>query len=156
MKLKARIIEKTKSPFVSKKQIQETVLFFKKELLLEGIEKEKLNKKELLIVFTSSEEMKQLNKNYLNKNRATDVLSFSPVVEESLGELILSIEKIKTQAIEHKLSLQEEMMYLILHGLLHLLGYHHEKGGKMAKKMYHIQDNIFEKWQKQVFKKRKS
>ena len=154
--MKVRIIEKVNPPFVSKKQIQESVLFFKKEFLLEGIEKEKLNKKELLIVFTSSEEMKQLNKNYLNKNRATDILSFSPVVEESLGELILSIEKIKDQAIEHKLSFPEETMYLILHGLLHLLGYHHEKGGKMAKKMYQIQDNIFEKWQKQVFKEQKA
>ena len=144
--MRLRIIQKVKSKFISKKQIQESLTFFQKELISKKADKKKLNQN-ILIVFTSSEEMKQLNQNYLNKNNATDILSFSSMEKNSLGELILSVEKIKLQAREHGLSFQEEMIYLILHGILHLLGYHHEQGGEEAKETYRIQDLLFQAWQ---------
>ena len=98
-------------------------------------------------MFVSSLEIRKLNKKFLKKNKATDVLSFSPIDENSLGELVLCVEKIEQQAKDHKISFEEEMAYLLLHGLLHLLGYHHEKGGASARKMYQIQDEIFSQWQ---------
>jgi len=143
-----RVIQKVKASFISKKQIQESLNFFQKELIAHKKDQKKLNQK-ILIVFTSSQEMKQLNKQYLNKDKATDVLSFSPSEEGYLGELILSVEKIKLQAKEHDLSPQEEMIYLILHGLLHLLGMNHEKGGQEAQQMYEVQDSLFQAWQEQ-------
>ena len=146
--MRLKIIQKVKSRLICNKQIEESLCFFEKGLLSYGVDKKKLCQK-ILIVFISSDEMKQLNKNYLNKSYVTDILSFSPIEEDSLGELALSVEKIKSQAKEHGLSFQEEMIYLILHGLLHLLGYHHEKGGKQAKKMYRIQDSLFQEWQNQ-------
>ncbi len=103
--------------------------------------------KELTIAFVSPSSMRSLNKKFFKKNRVTDVLSFSPLQKNSFGELALCGEKIKQQAKEHGLSAEEETAYLVLHGFLHLLGYHHEQGGESAKKMYQIQDEIFDKWQ---------
>ena len=100
-----------------------------------------------MIAFVSSADIQKLNKNFLKKNYVTDVLSFSPLEEDSFGELALCREKIKSQAKEHNLSIEEETAYLVLHGFLHLLGYHHEQGGESAEKMYKMQDKIFEEWQ---------
>ena len=61
-----------------------------------------------------------------------------------LGELVLCGEVVRSQAEDHQLSLQEELGYLLIHGLLHLLGYEHEKGGKKAKIMFELQDRLFE------------
>ena len=104
--------------------------------------------KKLFIIFVSLKDIQALNFYYLKKNRPTDILSFSPAEKDSLGELVLCEQQIKIQAKQHSLLFEEEMMYLILHGLLHLLGYHHEKGGKEAQKMYQLQDSLFNLWLK--------
>ena len=100
-----------------------------------------------MISFVSSKNIQNLNQNFLKKNYVTDILSFSPSEKDSFGELALCGEQIISQAKDHKLTVKEETAYLILHGFLHLLGYHHEQGGKLAKQMYEIQDEIFHKWQ---------
>jgi len=63
----------------------------------------------------------------------------------SLGELILCPQVLKAQAKEHDFSFQEELGYMIIHGVLHLLGYDHEKTSHQAKKMFRLQDQIFDK-----------
>ena len=100
----------------------------------------------LVIAFVSEESMKKLNHRFRGKNQVTDILSFSPVEEGGLGELALCIPQIEIQAQSHKLTVEEETFYLILHGILHLLGYNHEKEDAKAKEMYQIQDGIFEEW----------
>lgn len=99
--------------------------------------------KQLIIVFVSPAEIKKLNKKHRGKNRATDVLSFSPVESTSLGELILCPAVIRAQAIANEWSDYHEYAYMILHGILHLLGYDHEKDDKAARQMYRLQDDIF-------------
>ena len=118
---------------------------------------------ELTIVFVKVHEMKRLNKNFRSKNKVTDILSFSDQGELGLmdskrdgkssmnssyrgflGELILCGEVVQRQAQDHQLGVQEELGYLLIHGLLHLLGYEHEKGGKKAKIMFELQDRLFE------------
>ena len=146
--MKLEIINYTKFRPPSQKKIRSDLYFFEKALVQRKILDSQLASKKLVIVFVSSLKIRKLNKEFLNKDRPTDILSFFPVEDDSLGELALCIEKIKKQSKEHKLSFQEEMAYLLLHGLLHLLDYHHEKGGAEAKKMYQIQDEIFSKWQK--------
>lgn len=83
------------------------------------------------IIFSNDKEIKALNKNYRGKDKATDVLSFnmdSPVDDDSVfGEIYLSIETASKQAKKLKVSLDEEYLRLICHGLLHLLGYDHKK-----------------------------
>ncbi len=96
------------------------------------------------LVFVSSDEMKQLNKAYRRKNRPTDVLSFAPTEPGSLGELVFSLSVLKKQAAEHKLSLNMELGYMVLHGVLHLLGLDHERSVSEAKRMFRIQDKVFD------------
>ena len=102
--------------------------------------------KKLLLAFVSLSDIQALNLRYLKKDLPTDILSFSPTEKDSLGELVLCEEQIQNQAEPHGLLFEQEMMYLILHGLLHLLGYRHEKGGPEAKKMYQLQDSLFSEW----------
>lgn len=99
----------------------------------------------LTVVLVSSALSRKLNKKYRQKNYATDVLSFSPVEPESLGELVLCFEVLKRQAKEHELSFRHELGYMLLHGILHLLGFDHENSKAQAQEMFKIQDEIFER-----------
>ena len=144
--MKLEIINNEKLSLVSRKFLKDSLQFFEKALIRKFFLPEDLNKR-LTIVFVSATSIRNLNKKFLKKNYVTDILSFSPLQENSFGELVLCTEKIKSQAKEHHLDVEEETAYLVLHGLLHLLGYQHEQGGGLAKKMYKIQDEIFYKWQ---------
>ena len=100
-------------------------------------------KKELTIVFVDKQEAQKMNKHFRFKNYATDVLSFSGDWG-SLGELVICPQVIQKQAVEHQLSFRDEAAYMVLHGILHLLGFDHEIGGDAAREMYELQDRIFE------------
>jgi len=100
---------------------------------------------ELGLVITGQEKVRQLNRSYLGKDEPTDVLSFSMLPEplaggESdsitpfvtppdgvvhLGEVIISYPQAVIQAGEHRHSIKREVAVLIIHGVLHLLGYDH-------------------------------
>ena len=101
---------------------------------------------ELTLVFVSAPEIKALNARYRGKESATDVLSFSASNWEpqSLGELVLCLPVIDRQAQEHRHSFREELGYMVLHGILHLLGYEHEKSTTQARRMFQLQDAVFE------------
>lgn len=99
---------------------------------------------QLTLVFVDEPEGKKLNLTYRSKNRATDVLSFEALEPNSLGELVLCTPVLKTQAKEHDLSFRFEVGYMLLHGVLHLLGYDHEKGKAEAEQMFQLQDEIFD------------
>ncbi|MCB0394790.1 MAG: rRNA maturation RNase YbeY [Bdellovibrionales bacterium] len=102
------------------------------------------NKKEIVIVFMDEKSAKDLNQQFRKKNYATDVLSFDPVDPESLGELVLCAQVVDRQAKEHELSFLEETIYLVIHGILHLLGYEHENDPEGEKEMMALQDEIFD------------
>lgn len=86
---------------------------------------------EVSVSFVTNQEIKELNKLYRNVDSETDVLSFPMDDEEEfdgiiiLGDVILSTEKIKEQALEFGHSFEREMIYLTVHSMLHLLGYDH-------------------------------
>lgn len=76
------------------------------------------------IVFVDNDYIAGLNNKFLGKNSATDVLSFNlSDPDEALGEVYVSIEQAKTQAVEYKVSFQNEVLRLVAHGVYHLLGY---------------------------------
>lgn len=84
------------------------------------------------IIFIDDDEMHRLNKEYRGIDRTTDVLSFAlndnkhiESVINSLGDIFISIPKMKSQAIEYEHSEKRELSFLTLHGILHLLGYDH-------------------------------
>jgi probable rRNA maturation factor len=106
--------------------------------------KHDIGKKEITIAFVDKKQIKKLNKNFRMKDQATDILSFSGMLDEELGELVVCGEVVDRQAHDHGLSKKEELGYLLLHGVLHLLGYEHEKGGRAEKVMFELQDALFE------------
>jgi len=99
---------------------------------------------ELSVVLTDDEGIKELNRGFRRINKPTDVLSFpmddprlnhtgaGPVM---LGDVVISVERARAQAAEWSVSLEEELDRLLVHGLLHLLGYDHVKGGRQAARM---------------------
>lgn len=108
---------------------------------------------ELSVVFLKENDAKQLNWNYRQKDYATDVLSFETDDPGSLGELVLCAPVLQRQAVEHKLSFEHETGYMILHGILHLLGFDHEKDEDEAEVMMSLQDEVFALLTKPVVKK---
>ena len=101
--------------------------------------------RELTLVFLDVKAARKLNLQFRKRNYATDVLSFQGMDQETLGDLVICPEVIRRQAKEHGLLIREELGYMILHGVLHLLGYDHETDERDAKKMFRLQDAIFEK-----------
>ena len=101
------------------------------------------------IIFIDDEEMHKLNKEYREIDRTTDVLSFAlndnkhiETEITSLGDIFISIPKMKSQAIEYGHSEKRELSFLALHGLLHLLGYDHTLGKKEEEEMFGLQKEI--------------
>ena len=85
------------------------------------------------ILITDDGEIRSLNRGYRGHDRPTDVLSFSqlegegPMVQHMLGDVVISWETARRQALELDCSFEEEMKRLLVHGVLHLLGYDHER-----------------------------
>ena len=109
---------------------------------------------EVDITIVTDDEIHTLNRDYRNVDRATDVLSFAldedggepelvggPEVH-LLGDIIISAETAMRQAEEFGHGLEREIVYLAVHGLLHLLGYDHERGLTEEKEMFALQDQI--------------
>ena len=97
---------------------------------------------ELSLSFVDNEEIRYLNKTYRKKDYETDVLSF-PMNEEIedliiLGDIIISIDKVIEQAKDYEHSFERELIYLIIHGMFHLLGYDHIK--EVDKKMMRLKE----------------
>lgn len=85
------------------------------------------------VAFVSDRAMRELNRRWRGKRGTTDVLSFPAAQAEfeksagaTLGDVVISVERAKAQAAEHRLSFAREIEQLILHGVLHLCGYDHE------------------------------
>ena len=105
-----------------------------------------LSKVELSIALVSDAQIKRLNKLYRNKDKPTDVLSF-PIGEKVedwliLGDVVISVDTAKRQAQELGHSLEEELKRLLVHGLVHLLGYDHELGGEEEKKFFELEEFV--------------
>ena len=105
-----------------------------------------LSKVELSIVLISDAQIKRLNKLYRNKDKPTDVLSF-PIGEKVedwliLGDIVISVDTARRQAQELGYSLEEELKRLLVHGLVHLLGYDHELGGEEEKKFFELEEFV--------------
>ncbi len=95
---------------------------------------------EVSVRFVDNEQIHELNKQFRNIDRPTDVLSF-PLGENGkydvnldtgaklLGDIVISMEKAVEQAKEYNHPLQREISFLTVHSMLHLLGYDHEQGG---------------------------
>lgn len=89
------------------------------------------------VTLTNPENIRRLNKEYRNIDKETDVLSFpmfekSEIAdlkklqfEEALGDIVISIERVKEQAVEYEHSFERELAYMLVHGFYHLMGEDH-------------------------------
>ena len=109
---------------------------------------------EVSVTFTDNEGIRELNREYRNIDRATDVLSFPQVnyddgeelsEGEMLGDIVLSLERAREQAEEFGHSFERECAFLCAHSTLHLLGYDHEISDEDDADMRRRQSEIMEK-----------
>ena len=81
---------------------------------------------DLAIAFVDDAAMRELNRKFRRKNKTTDVLTFPGDDPSHLGDVVISVDQARRQAADEKHSLSTEIRYLVLHGILHALGYDHE------------------------------
>ena len=107
---------------------------------------------EVDLLFVDNETIREMNREYRDKDSATDVLSF-PMYEADeeiddedeilFGDIVISLERAQEQCEEYGHSLEREVMYLLVHGLLHLAGYDHME--EEDKRLMRQQEEIIRK-----------
>ena len=113
---------------------------------------------EVSILLTGNKYIRRLNQEFRSIDQPTDVLSFpqntdeDPCIPEEiiLGDIAVSLDIAKAQAKEHGLDFKEEIILLLIHGILHLLGYDHEISEQEEKQMRNKTRELF----KLIFPKR--
>ncbi len=108
-------------------------------------------KAELSIMFVGDRRMKQLNTQYRNIRKTTDVLSFESSIpftpddaDNVLGDIVISVPKAEAQAKEYGSGFYDEITRLLIHGTLHLLGYDHEQTEYKARKMRKKEEELID------------
>ena len=142
-------------------QEKETISYRLKRLIRRGVEatlayEEVDDHCEVSVTFVDNEEIREINRQFRNIDRATDVLSF-PLFDEDgmdahveeldcmLGDIVLSLERAREQAIEFGHSFEREVAFLTVHSMLHLLGYDHELSDEDDADMRQRQNDIMKK-----------
>ena len=110
--------------------------------IVERILKKEKKQGDISIIFVGTKKIRDLNKRYRKQDKVTDVLSFSHGLVDTkfkdifeLGEVIICLIRVKKDAQEFKSDFEKELKWVIIHGILHALGYDHEKSEKEAKRM---------------------
>jgi probable rRNA maturation factor len=105
---------------------------------------------ELSVLFVDDEEIADINRRYLDRNGPTNVISFSmrdgewgEINPHVLGDIVISVDTAHRDALHEGLSFDDEITYLLIHGLLHLLGYDHVRSDEDRE--------IMEKKEKEIF-----
>ena len=104
-----------------------------KKLVKYAVKYMKLDNVEFGIIFVNNKRIREINKEYRNIDRETDVITFRLADYEEviydrimvLGDIYISLDKAHSQAIEYGHSFEREICFLAVHGFLHLLGYDH-------------------------------
>ncbi len=107
--------------------------------------------KEISLLFVDNDEMREINKRYLNRDYPTNVITFSLTEGEFgninpgvLGDIIISVETALKDAEEAGIKFNDELEFLLIHGMLHLLNYNHENSSEEdVKKMERKEEEIF-------------
>ncbi len=117
-----------------------------KNIVKKLLDQKGLDRVEISVYITDDYLIRELNKNYRGKDKATDVLSFS--IDEYvgdyrlLGEIVISIDTARRQAKDMGHSLEDEIKRLLVHGFVHLLGYDHELGEEEEKIFRNMEESL--------------
>lgn len=95
------------------------------------------------VAFVSEADIKRLNRQYRGKDKVTDVLSFNLDEGDMLGEILLCYPQAERQAEDLGHGVREELLFLLVHGLLHLHGFDHERP-RDAARMFPLQKRILD------------
>lgn len=138
-----------------KLEVNEELIEKIKDIILECLDYEGYDDNyEVSLSFVDNKEIHELNREYRGVDRATDVLSFPllsddfedvELEEESLGDIVVSLERALEQSIEYNHSFEREVCFLICHSMFHLLGYDHdtdENTKEMREKEEHILNKL--------------
>ncbi|MDD4990215.1 MAG: rRNA maturation RNase YbeY [Candidatus Pacebacteria bacterium] len=121
---------------LTKQKIGKSLIAEKVEQVLRG---EKAKNWDISICLATCAKIRELNKKFRGKNKSTDVLSFAELEvkgnKNKVGQIIICPIKVKENAKEFGRSFQEELRHVLIHSVLHLLGYEHEKSQQDAEKM---------------------
>ena len=104
-------------------------------LIKKILKKEKIKGK-INLVLVDDKEIRRLNKEFRKKDRATDVLSFLMDEDGIIGDIAISVETAEKNAKRFAVSYRREMKRLVVHGVLHLLGYTHGRKMRDAEEIY--------------------
>ena len=124
------------------------------KVLYSAIKKEKLENVVFNLIIVDNEYIHNLNKQYRNIDRETDVITFALEDEDTLivesderilGDIYISIDKARSQSIEYGHSLLRELSFLAVHGFYHLLGYDHQTKEE-EKIMFQKQEEVLEEY----------
>ncbi|MDB6297048.1 rRNA maturation RNase YbeY [Clostridioides difficile] len=138
-----------------KLEVSEELIEEVKDIIIECLDYEGYDDNyEVSLSFVDNKEIHELNREYRGVDRVTDVLSFPllsddfedvELEEESLGDIVVSLERALEQSIEYNHSFEREVCFLICHSMFHLLGYDHdtdENTKEMREKEEHILNKL--------------
>jgi probable rRNA maturation factor len=124
--------------------------------------KEKATSREFSLVVVGQKRMTVFNETYRHKKGATDVLAFSekdasPIfpyvnLDQGLGEIVICPGIIQANAKKYNSSFQAELVRIVIHGILHLIGYDHEKSQKAAEEMGQREEVYFKQLKNSIQK----
>ena len=126
------------------------------KLVKEVLKEEKVRNAECNIIFVDNEKIHEINREYRHIDRVTDVISFALEDEienepsaqyemRVLGDIYISVDRAKEQALEYGHSFLREICFLAIHGMLHLLGYDHQTT-EDEKIMFQKQEEVLDKY----------
>ena len=119
-----------------------------KELIHPILEKE-IGKVNINIVFVTMDEIESLNKEFMKLEGPTDVLTFPYHDEDVYGEIVICPEVVRKNAKEFSVDYEDELITVIIHGILHLAGYDHERENKKVDEMFKKQKEYVERIKKE-------
>lgn len=124
-----------------------------KKLMEFALKYQKINNAIFNIIIVDEQKIQELNKNYRNIDRVTDVISFALEDDDTfintdfrvLGDIYICLKRAKDQALEYGHSFLREICFLSIHGLLHLLGYDHMTPSE-EEVMFNLQEMILNEY----------
>lgn len=140
---KIEIYNETKEKVIEEKELKKLIKYALKYMSLKDVS--------FSVIFVDNNTIHELNKNYRNIDRVTDVITFRLADYEEvkcgkitiLGDIYISLDKALEQSKEYGHSYLRELSFLLIHGFLHLLGYDH-MNEEDEKKMFTLQEEILD------------
>ena len=116
--------------------------------IVEKVLKDEIGDVDVNVVFVDSNEMERLNERFRGVEGPTDVLTFPYHDEDVYGEIVVCLDVVEKNANRFTVPYEEELLTVLIHGVLHLAGYDHEREDRRSVEMFRKQKEYVEKMKK--------